>query len=1652
MWSASSQSSGLRRITNTSEEGLNLSPTLSGDGRRIVFESTENLSGSSTGDVFRAIRADITANPAAFAEVSASRAPAAGLSQDGSRAAFAARENPLGTNSDFNSEIFYFDGLALRQITNTTAADSAHRAEHGNFLPTLSDDGRYIAFSSNRNLTGGNPDGNLEIFIFDTATSTFAQLTNTYGIVGATDAKISGDGSRVAYIRDSSAGGSTTRDLLLQPRAGGAISVLAHGVNNLAMTLGRATSDDGTRVVYQGDAATSTSQVFLFDGRNNLTRQIGTLPSNSTLPNATPQDVTLNPTISGDGHRIAFATRRSLAPTGALANTDRSVEVYLYDIPSGQFSRITSAPASADGFTGANLRLEVIMSMNDDGSTLAFNFPRTLSGSVTDSDNQNNSEIYVNSPAARPAFGDLRILNYASFGHEPSFTKAISPDSQAVALGSNLSLCTQQSQRNSTTSAFPTEVCGTSVTVNGRAAQILFVSPTEVVFVNPAETEQGTATVIVTNSDSFPSRGAVTVLKAAPGLFTMSGDGKGEGRFLDADAYTAPETFDVRNTSRRAVVFATGVRSAATVTATVAGRAVTVESFMASQDLTGLDEIRVVLPSDLPAGNLELIVTADGRASNPVMIPVTGNGRPPATPTPSPTPVPTPTPTPAPTPVVTPTPTATPTPMPSQTPTPTPTPTPSPLPTPTPAPSPSPVPAAEDEVVINEFYVAGALGREYVELLVTKQGGVDLRGWTLSDVGTRAGSAASAEGDIILPNDSYLSSVPQGTFVVIVLIAGAGSSTPAEDLSTTDDNRRLVLIAGSTTNLSANGTLDLSANENLQLYAGNRETGTLIDQMQVGSNNSYIEGATWGDNSGSTRTDNIDGDNNPATTQNSGASASSMQTSSVAAFCPAADTLAEFQNNDTGTRFTTTADSYGTPGDRNACVAGDASVGGTAPVITISINDVTVTEGNSGATTTASFSVTLSSYGSQTISVIYNTQDGTATAGSDYKAAGGTLIFNAGETRKTIDVIVNGDALYEASETFFVHLMNAANASIVDAQGQGTITNDDAASLVISQIYGAGGNSGATLNCDYVELFNRGASDVNFAVTSYSIQYASAAGSFGGTGNANKTDLTGGTITAGGYFLIKGRCGANGASFTADFTPPANTTGLEMAATAGKVALVKDLLPLASASCPTDAAIVDLVGYGTAASCFEGAGRAPAASTTNADFRKLNGCQDTNNNAADFEAKAANPRNTSSHLNPCAAPTLSITDATVAESAGTATFTVSLNTISSESIAVNYATVDGTATSPFDYTSNSGTLIFAPGDLTNTITVTIGADTQAEPDETFFVSLTNAVNAGVSDTQGLGTIIDDDIQADLSLTKTVNNETPNIGERVIFTITLNNAGPSAAPNVQVRDLLPAGLLFVSSTASQGTYSGGTGIWDAGPVSIDSTATLTITATVQATVGKTNTAEVTASGAADPDSTPNDGRGDDCASITVTGASNLVINEVHTQAQSTSPPADANDFVELFNKSTRAIDISGMVISYRAGSTTPSTFTLPASTIIQPRSYLIIVNGATTYGVTADFNAGGAGFNLTATSGGIRIELNGVKLDGLAYQTPGNNVSATFAAFGEGRVYTSPVASGLLDYVRSPDGTDTNDNAADFRRSGTNTAAVTPKSTNPTIAP
>ena len=199
-------------------------------------------------------------------------------------------------------------------------------------------------------------------------------------------------------------------------------------------------------------------------------------------------------------------------------------------------------------------------------------------------------------------------------------------------------------------------------------------------------------------------------------------------------------------------------------------------------------------------------------------------------------------------------------------------------------------------------------------------------------------------------------------------------------------------------------------------------------------------------------------------------------------------------------------------------------------------------------------------------------------------------------------------------------------AGLVLACGLGTAGTAHA-EVVISQVYGAGGNSGAVHDRDYVELFNRGGAPV--ALAGRSIQYASATGSGNFGANANQiVVLPAATLQPGHYYLVALAGGSNGAPLP---DPDASGT-INMSASSGKVALVDSTggLGCNGGSTPCDAAqealILDLVGFGSA-NYYEGSGPAPGLSASLAGFRADGGCTDSNDNAADFGTAAPAPRN-----------------------------------------------------------------------------------------------------------------------------------------------------------------------------------------------------------------------------------------------------------------------------------------------------------------------------------------------------------------------------------------------------------------------------------------
>jgi N-acetylneuraminic acid mutarotase len=378
----------------------------------------------------------------------------------------------------------------------------------------------------------------------------------------------------------------------------------------------------------------------------------------------------------------------------------------------------------------------------------------------------------------------------------------------------------------------------------------------------------------------------------------------------------------------------------------------------------------------------------------------------------------------------------------------------------------------------------------------------------------------------------------------------------------------------------------------------------------------------------------------------------------------------------------------------------------------------------------AVFTLSLSSASAQNILVEFTTVALTAieaeetdeTTG-DYSGRQGSLVFFAGETTKTLRVRLTGDYVLEPDETFAVMLTSATNATLADAEGIGTILNDDAApTLSIGNATVVEGNTSST--------------GATFTVT---LSWPSAD-----------------TVT------VDFATGNSSAQAGSDFTPAAGTLTFTPGETAqtiaidvhGDLEIEPDEIFFVTLSNATTVAIADGQGTGT---------------ITNDDV-----------------------------------PSISIDDVAVVEgNAGTslAVFTVALSAPNLGSVTVDFHTVDvpGMATSGVDYAPGAGTVTFSPGETARPIPIVVHGDLSLEVDETFAVVLVNAVNATIGDGQGIGTILNDEVPPSLSIND--------------VTVTEGDSGRMAlARNTNTATLLTDGRVLVAGHSPAEVYNPATNRW------------------------------------------------------------------------------------------------------------------------------------------------------------------------------------------------------------------------------------------------
>jgi len=1242
----SESSSTLRRLTNTAEETISLNPSLSDDGTSVAFESTADLARLGGSNSFHALRANLSTESPSFQEIGRTRAVSPALSGDGSKLAFASNEDLVGQNSDRNSEIYFFDGNSLRQITQTSPASEATRLLDGNFQPSISDDGNFIAFASDRNLVGLNGDLNLEIFLFETARENLTQLTSSIDSFGATNPKISGGGSRIAFI-SSETELNTQRDLKIYDRRNACMETLVAAVAGLSLAEGRAISADGLRIAYSSEVAPNQSQVFLFDIRANISRQITSLGTRTT-------DVDLQATISGDGKRIAFATRRKV-----LNASDGGVELYLLDLPTALITQVSDAAANATS--------EVVSSLNHDGSLIAFSFPRVISGPVVSSDMANNCEIYLASPPARPSFGAATVVNAAAKGNDPAVTKTIAPGSIATIMGKALAFKSEQAQL-SADGTLPSSIAGTTVFVNGLQAQVLYASPDEVTFLVPPDLASGTAVVTVTNAEGFQSNAVATIIRVAPGVFTVGGDGVGEGVLLNADSLAAGP-FDPADGRLRLSVFATGVRNASHVSINIAGAAINVETVASSQSLPGLDEIHFAVPAELRgAGGVSLSVSADGVESNKVTVNISGTSLrdvminefladPPDG-------------------------------------------------------------SAGDA---NQDAIRDSSADEFVELVNTTTRDLDLSGYQLQS------RSATGSTDIVRHRFADGTILVAGTALVLF---GGGNPDPMNSifggsqigkastggLSLNNSGGVITLRDGSGSIVSFvtyGSAVGLPADTNQSLTRSPDVSGTFVaHKLAVGSGGSAfspgtrLDGSRFPPNPVPTPTPTPSPKPTSTPTPTPSASPSATPTGSPSPTAtptpvaspsatptpPPAIVISEFRTrgpNGASDEFIELYNNTAAPIDISGWkIKGSSNSGGIGVRLTINAGTLLpplkhFLVGNSGGYSGSvaldqTYSSGLVNDGGIALTLPNDTivdqiglSSGSAfregmhlaplpsDANQSYERKPGGL---SGSTQDTNDNFADFQLLTPSepqnSESEVTPGPTPSPSPSPSPSPGSTATPTPTPSpspspspsprptvtptpfpspspsptpspapptrIVISQIFGGGGNTGAPLRNDFIEIFNNGQSTVNLA--GWSVQYAGATAT-----SWSVTNLTPMLLAPGQYYLIQeSSAGSNGATL-----PTPDVTGtIAMAATAGKVALVGTTTAL-TGLCPIDINIVDEVGYGSTASCFRGAGPAPAPGNALAVLRGSNGCTNTQNNSSDFATLAPNPRNSLSPVTPC---------------------------------------------------------------------------------------------------------------------------------------------------------------------------------------------------------------------------------------------------------------------------------------------------------------------------------------------------------------------------------------------------------------------------------
>ena len=492
---------------------------------------------------------------------------------------------------------------------------------------------------------------------------------------------------------------------------------------------------------------------------------------------------------------------------------------------------------------------------------------------------------------------------------------------------------------------------------------------------------------------------------------------------------------------------------------------------------------------------------------------------------------------------------------------------------------------------------------------------------------------------------------------------------------------------------------------------------------------------------------------------------------------------------------------------------------------TVNVSDASATEGDAVA-----FTVSLSAASGQQVTVGYATSGGTATSGTDFTAASGTLTFGVNETSKTVSVATTDDSDDEENETFTLTLSSPTNATLGAATATGTINDDDDAAPLtasFSDVPASHDGNAFTFDLTFSEAFPISyltIRDRAFTVTGGRVTRAKRVDnphneSQGLEPNREwRITVEPGSATDTVTITLPATtdCATTGAICTEDGRRLSNS---QTATVAGTV--VVPTVNVSDASATEGDAVAFTVSLSAASGQQVTVGYATSGgtATSGTDFTAASGTltfgvnetsktvsvattddSDDEENET-FTLTLSSPANATLGTTTATGtindddeslPTVSVFDAGAAEG-GALAFTVSLSEASSQQVTVEYATSDGTAAAGSDYTAATGTLTFAANETSKTVSVATTDDSADEEDETFTLTLSGPANATLGDATATGTIVDDDEAPPVAVS--VSDASATEGDAVEFAVSLSAAN--------------SGQVSVQYATSGGTATSGT---------------------------------------------------------------------------------------------------------------------------------------------------------------------------------------------------------------------------------------------------